>query len=366
MNLTATTSCLLFLSTIATAQVFDLADACRGGDGTLPGTGPNDQFAINRSRAFLPQAGLKFVDGVFVPMDQGTTQIDSTGTKYDFSASIGGTGTNGTPANGVGLGTLKINDPSNRSGQPDYTGDPSNHSIMACHASVGITFDLTEIRKVVPTFIRFNAMVGGSCGGMINWFVLLDGKLAASGGGLNQNRFQAVDVLVLPTVKYLTLAIGDNNSGTINCAHGYWGDPFLHCGLSTFGRAGKDSTSTTVAVRAEGCPVLGSTLQVGADIGAANRSAIAMWIGISKTTWQGLQLPFDLRIIGAPDNFLNSSREVELPRITHTGGGGRTSLPIPNNPILKGLTVFLQGFVLDPTANSLGIVSTNSLVISPR
>ena len=174
---------------------------------------------------FLAQAGNTYVDGIFVPLSNATTQVSSTGLTYDFSAFVSTALTYGGPTNGP-----TSNDPSLLNGNPNYTGDPFNHSIMTVHSNVGITFDLAAIRLANPTISVFNANAGGACSPSCEIFVLLDGSLVTQAGPFGNNNFAVVSVPIPPTASFLTLAVGDGNTGTINCAHGYFGDPFLSNG----------------------------------------------------------------------------------------------------------------------------------------
>ncbi|MAB89611.1 MAG: hypothetical protein CMJ90_09160 [Planctomycetes bacterium] len=213
------------MATPAAAQIFDLADVVGGGNGSLPGTGTPTGFGTNAAAVFAPQPGNTYVDGIFVPLSGGTTQVTSSGLTYDFSPFVSTPLTFGGPFNGP-----TNNDPSTLNGNPNYTGDPFNHSIMTAHSNVGITFDLQAIRLVNPSITVFNVNAGGACSVRCETFVLIDGGLVAQAGPFGNNNFQALSVPVPLTASFLTLVMGDGNSGSINCAHGYLGDPFLSNG----------------------------------------------------------------------------------------------------------------------------------------
>ncbi|NRA97287.1 MAG: hypothetical protein HRU14_13875 [Planctomycetes bacterium] len=173
----------------------------------------------------MAQPGNTYVDGIFVPLPGATTQITSSGLNYDFSPFVSTSMTFGGPTNGP-----TSNDPSNLNGNPNYTGDPFNHSIMTTHSNVGITFDLQAIMLANPGITVFNANGGGACSPSCEVFVLIDGGLVVQAGPFGYNNFQVVSVPIPPTASFLTLATGDGNTGSINCAHGYFGDPFLSNG----------------------------------------------------------------------------------------------------------------------------------------
>ena len=394
MRISSVALCL-FLSTSASAQVFNLADASRGGDGVLPGSvGYSRYWPPNNQRMFLPQPSFQFVDGVFVPFDKQTTQITSTKINFDFSQWIGGTSaagavTDGTPAFGPGAN----NDPSNKNGNPDYTGDTFNHSLMMTHANVGITFDLAEVRKVFPGGAYwFTALAGASCGQTSYFVVTTDfvgtTKLVARGGGMTASKQpDKIKIQLLPTIRFLTLVGGDDNRGTINCAHAFFGDPFLHCGdpdngsVRRFGFGGMDSTMWQARALMKGCPTIGTTLEVGGSVGTGVQIGPLLFAGFSDKTWGAVPLPFDLKLLGAPGNTLYTGIDfglllvpnvAPLPSVQDNRGrvwgpyprggkGGRISLPLPANTALRGQSVFWQSLVLDPKANAFGIVLSDAI-----
>lgn len=387
-------SCLL-MATAASAQVFNLATAARGGDGSLPGSvGYSRYWPPNGQRLFLPQASFKFVDGIFVPHDKQTTQITSTTAKFDFSQWIGGTTstgavTDGTPAFGPGAN----NDPSNKNGNPNYTGDPFRHSLMMCHANVGITFDLDAVRKEFRSgALWFTALAGASCG-RTNYFVITtdttgNSKLATMGSGMTAAKTpDKIKLLVLPNIRFLTLACGDDNTGTINCAHSFFGNPFLHCSdpdkspVRRFGTGGKDSTGWQPRVVFDGCPIVGSSFAVGGNSGIALQAPPLVFLGFSNQTWGPIPLPLDLKPLGADGNTLYTGLEsglVVIPQVAslpstqdagrrvwgpfpRNGKGGRVMIALPNDSSLRGQKLYWQSIVIDPRANALGVALSDAI-----
>ena len=235
----------------ASAQIFDLADVVGGGNGTLPGTGTATGFPNNTGSVFLPQPGNMYVDGIFVPLAGAATQITSTGLTHDFSPFVSTGSTYGGPSNGA-----TSNDPSNLNGNPNYTGDPYNHSIMTVHSNVGITFDLQAIRMTNPGISVFNANAGGACTINSEVFVLLDGSLVTQAGPFGNSNFTTISIPIPPTASYLTLAMGDGNTGGINCAHGYFGDPFLSNGTALRALSMSQPLPGTLQVENIGCTPL--------------------------------------------------------------------------------------------------------------
>lgn len=356
-----------FFGASAVAQsppnAFDLADACRGGDGTFPGTGTMDEYPINRGGFALPPAGYTFVVGTFPVLANGPSDItDPAGTnplQFDFSAFVGNTQSNGGPANGLATGTLAINDPSNLAGNPDYTGDPANHSIMMCHASVGITFDLNAIRAVFPNFGWFVANAGSSCN-PTGYVVLVDGELRASGGGTSGNQFERITVPIESTASLLTLASTDNNSGTINCAHAFYGDPWLVPSPATaaHGSLGGGCPNPMtgpprLAAPAGALPTLGSSFPLELTDLPGPAGAMILAVGF-------VQVPIPL-----PLSLPNCSSGI-LPDFTvfapYANGIGSISLTIPSAPALSGLPFFDQAGAIDLNGGE-GVSNVNSGIL---
>ncbi len=207
------------------AQIFDLADAVGGGDGSLPGTGGNGDLGATAG-SYTTFAGNAFVDGTFVPNNTTTAAvIDGAGNTYDFDPQTSG-GYHNPWRNGLNMDT----DPSGANELPDFNGDPNNHSLLSGHANKGITFDLDEVRRATGVEpYQFTAYAGDSRpkgGGSISYFVFLDGTLVASGLNMTNDE-DFIFVPLAPSDRYLTLAISDANNG-IGSDHGYFGDPFLH------------------------------------------------------------------------------------------------------------------------------------------
>ncbi len=93
-------------------------------------------------------------------------------------------------------------------------------------------------------------------------------------------------------------------------------------------------------------------------------------LGSSTTTWNGLALPLDLGIVGAPGcAVLIDQLIAQSAASTGFGSGGGVATftwPIPNNPRLVGRSFFFQAFVQD-ARNPLGLTASNALraVVQP-
>lgn len=88
-------------------------------------------------------------------------------------------------------------------------------------------------------------------------------------------------------------------------------------------------------------------------------------LGDSATAFGTLPLPFDLAILGAPNCLVRCNhlftQSAAAPGQGSGGGRAVFSWPLPNDPGLRGATLFFQAFVLDPAANSLGLAVSNGL-----
>ncbi|MCA8971683.1 MAG: hypothetical protein KDC95_17965, partial [Planctomycetes bacterium] len=86
------------------------------------------------------------------------------------------------------------------------------------------------------------------------------------------------------------------------------------------------------------------------------------FLGFSRTTWGVLPLPLDLTPLGATGNSLYTGMEIFGPMTVRASGSafeGYAQLPIPNDPKLDGAGFYTQALVVDPAANTLGVVFSN-------
>ena len=217
---------------------YSLSDALAKGDGSFPGTGNPGTSAITSLNNQDFSGRYAIVDGAFVPQNEGETVISTSGLIFDFSAKTGISQHDGIPSRGPFTHTdpsLQIN---NLGTNPDYSGDPENHAYIDMHATVGVTYNLNKIRLnygAGATINRFTARFGSATGAKINYWVILDGVESHYGELLSGSpEARDVDIPLTDDNVYLTLVIADANTGTINNAHGYIGDPILHStGLAT-------------------------------------------------------------------------------------------------------------------------------------
>ncbi len=83
----------------------------------------------------------------------------------------------------------------------------------------------------------------------------------------------------------------------------------------------------------------------------------ALMLGASRDLWLGTPLPIDLAWLGMAGCSLAVSIDVVVPFPV----GRVITLPVPNDDALLGASLFVQGLVVDPPANSAGLVVSNAL-----
>ena len=82
-------------------------------------------------------------------------------------------------------------------------------------------------------------------------------------------------------------------------------------------------------------------------------------LGASKSTWNGLSLPFDLTAIGMAGCTLYTGAEVTV-TLPASAGVATWNITIPPDVVLVGALVYQQAFVLDAGANPLGATTSNA------
>jgi len=203
--------------------IFDLADALGGGDGRLPGIGGNGDLSATMG-TYTTFPANPYVDGTFVPNTNATVAvIDGAGHTYDFDAQ------NSSSINQPWYNGLNMDmDPSTNL-LANFSGDPTNHSLISAHSSKGITFNLDAVRTYTGLSIeRFTATIGDSRPkptGTISYYVFVDGVLITNRLAVRDSE-DFVTVNQVSKGRYLTIAVTDANDGNV-CDHGYLGDAFL-------------------------------------------------------------------------------------------------------------------------------------------
>lgn len=78
-----------------------------------------------------------------------------------------------------------------------------------------------------------------------------------------------------------------------------------------------------------------------------------LYLGLSKTTWQGVPLPLDLAIVGSPGCLLNVSPDF----LMYSGAQGSFSFGVPNDQAIVGLHMYSQWMLVGDPSGKL-VVST--------
>ncbi len=83
-------------------------------------------------------------------------------------------------------------------------------------------------------------------------------------------------------------------------------------------------------------------------------------LGGSRGLWGAVALPLDLTYVGMPGCHLYTDPIMTLP-LTNAGGTATWPMDIPNTPSLVGATFYMQGAVISPGTNPVGLVMTNAV-----
>lgn len=83
-------------------------------------------------------------------------------------------------------------------------------------------------------------------------------------------------------------------------------------------------------------------------------------LGLNDSTWSGNALPMSLAPFGMPGCSLFVSADATRPLPTGSSATVRWVEPLPFLPQLLGVDVFGQAFVLDPSANAIGMTMSNA------
>lgn len=124
-----------------------------------------------------------------------------------------------------------------------------------------------------------------------------------------------------------------------------------------FGYDGRGSA--TPELSNNGRPVTGKSFDITVSQAQSNPGIAVLIMGVSKTTWNTIPLPWNLTPLGAKDCFLNASFDLITGTTLDANGNGKVTFAVPNAAGLYGLTWHNQYFVFDAAANVLGLVFTN-------
>jgi hypothetical protein len=102
----------------------------------------------------------------------------------------------------------------------------------------------------------------------------------------------------------------------------------------------------------------GRTFALGARDARA-QAATAMLLGSRENgSYAGLPLPIDLTPLGAPGCALATDPFAVFSKLADATGGADYTFVVPSIPYLVGTTIRFQAAALDPTANALGVVTS--------
>jgi hypothetical protein len=214
-----------------TAPTLDVADLVSGGDGTtrrrgfaidvLTGaSGVLASVSLVKGGGYHGVPGLPVVDGCFIPNGAGGAErVDSAGHQFAFPV------TSGEGFNRIWAGGQV---PWPESFKPLYEGrvggvdySSPDHGLLLLHSNVGLTLDLTAIRRLHPgqKLVRFRAVAGNASRAEVSRaradvFVLVDGVARVDRRGfMNDEAPFEVDVPIRDTDRFLTLASTDGGDG---------------------------------------------------------------------------------------------------------------------------------------------------------
>ncbi len=86
-----------------------------------------------------------------------------------------------------------------------------------------------------------------------------------------------------------------------------------------------------------------------------------MFLGTSKTAWGSIKLPFDMTPLGATGCKIYTGAAAILTATSHpsySSGITYFCFFVPEDPSFLGQHIYSQGFVVDPKANAMGLLST--------
>jgi hypothetical protein len=125
---------------------------------------------------------------------------------------------------------------------------------------------------------------------------------------------------------------------------------------STFG-GGCVGTAGVPSLAQASFPWLGDTLMLRVD-NLAPQMAVVLNLGSSISAWGPLALPYPLAGIGMPGCWLLVSPDAHCAQPSTTGSA-TFRIPVPSDPSFVGRSFHNQALVLDPSANPLGLTTSN-------
>jgi hypothetical protein len=141
-------------------------------------------------------------------------------------------------------------------------------------------------------------------------------------------------------------------------------------GVSAFGSGCKGKDGLAPVTGAAVSPAVGAGNFAIAVRNIPFLSAVLSVLGTSNQSYGGIPLPFDLGVVGAPGCQLWTNLVAMQVAVATTGaatpGGGSASTPwpIPNDPTLRGGSLYFTNIVLDAAANAGGMTTSAGLKVT--
>jgi hypothetical protein len=217
---------------------------------------------------------------------------------------------------------------------------------------------LVTVQRPATQVFSFTSIVPGA--GSIEW--QLDGARVATGSAsftLNTASVPSGRHTVRAILKDLTTFVRKDPQALLTGSETWTVDVLsTRPGSYTSYGSGCQGTAGVPTLSAAGVPEIGASFAVNLSSAPALRSATLL-LGASNTKWIALNLPFDLRPLGAAGCSVLTSGEITVGVTTSPFGLASVPITIPNDLSIVDSVFFDQFYVIDPAANQLGITWSN-------
>lgn len=109
-----------------------------------------------------------------------------------------------------------------------------------------------------------------------------------------------------------------------------------------------------------GIPEVGNQINFMID-NAPSNAMVVLHLGLDKSEFQGVPLPYDMGQIGAPGCEVLVGPEATEVLVVPEDGSWGTAMFLPNNPNFIGLNLHSQYFCVDVGTNALGVIGSNAV-----
>jgi hypothetical protein len=110
----------------------------------------------------------------------------------------------------------------------------------------------------------------------------------------------------------------------------------------------------------DGRPDIGTQVRLDVTLGQPGAPAL-LYLGSSRTSWNGFPLPLNLAVIGAPGCLVLTDPLLGVPLTLNAQGAVSVHVSIPSDPALIGQAFYNQFWLFDPTANALGLTTSGAV-----